>query len=720
MHRAMSVTPDRLLDSLSPPQREAVTHTDGPLLILAGPGSGKTRVVTTRAAYLALTVTAPEHILAITFTNKAAREMRERTAALEVARGMTVCTFHALCARLLREYAGQIGIESGFSIVDREDRRKILKKAIEASGLSSDNWPPPVVEADISRAKNNMLTAGEFLALERNWRDRSVARIYECYESALAKLNGLDFDDLLMRVAIALRNSQGLRDELEERFRYVLIDEYQDTNAAQYTIARLLTARRENICATGDPDQSIYAWRGADISNILDFESDYPRARVVFLEQNYRSTRQILAAADTLISGNLRRKEKALWTQNEKGHAIRVAEYEEAADEARAVAEDVKRELLHGIRPEDIAVFYRVNSLSRTIEEALIQAGIKYQVARGVEFYNRKEIKDVLAYMRILANPADDVSLLRIINTPARGIGAASVSRLVVEADEIGIRLFEVLARDEVLERCGRAAEKLRQFRTLLAELAPALELAAPAALARVLSETGLGARYNGEADESEQANVDELINAAASFQREYPLATARDWLEYTALVSDVDGVKSEGGAVTLMTLHAAKGLEFSAVYVVGLEDGIIPLRRRDEETDIEEERRLCFVGITRAKRRLMLSRARYRVLRGVGQCTARSPFLDELPCDQVQWVEGGGGKGRRGEATPLGRLPDDVAEWGIGTLVRHPVRGLGRVVSLQRGAKRTHIGVEFQDGVSQSWVLEFAQLERVEFDDVG
>ncbi len=726
---------EHLFADLSEPQREAVAHTDGPLLILAGPGSGKTRVITRRAAHLAGTVTAPRHILAITFTNKAAKEMRERIDALHVARGMTVGTFHALCARLLRQYHERARVPRNFTIFDRDDRRKLLKEAIERCNLSTDNLTPAGTEQEISRAKNALQTVEKYSACAVDWRARMLARVYEAYERILREMGGLDFDDLLMRVALLLSGDGELRDELEDRYRYVLIDEYQDTNAAQYKIARLLTAGRENICATGDPDQSIYGWRGADIHNILSFERDYPKTKVVRLEQNYRSTKRILAAADLLIAGNLKRKEKKLWTQGEEGANVRVVECEDGEQEAHAVAEDVRRRLREGVAASQIAVFYRVNSLSRTVEESLIRQGVPYQIARGVEFYNRKEIKDVLAYLRVLVNPADEVALERIINTPPRGIGAATIERLTERARASSGRLYDVLFDETALASLGRSGAKVREFAQLLQKLTPVLEAPPSRALETVISQSGLRALYaqEREIDDAPSANLDELINAASTFEQdieeteEGASATVLDWLEHAALVSDVDSVRAEGGLVTLMTLHAAKGLEFECVYMIGMEDGLLPFRRGNGVFDSgviedeEEERRLCFVGMTRAKRHLVLSRGRYRMQRGATVRTTRSRFLDELPKEGVEWPESAPRTPRRAPSTaPEGRLPDDIVEWTTGTLVRHPVHGLGQVLSIHRGANRTHVDVQFQAGGRKSWVLEFADLTRVDYDEVG
>ncbi len=720
---------DQLFADLSDPQREAVAHTDGPLLILAGPGSGKTRVITRRAAHLACTVTEPRHILAITFTNKAAKEMRERIDALSVGEGMTVGTFHALCAKLLRRHHERAGVPMNFTIFDRDDRRNVIKTALERCNLSADNLSPASVDQEIGRAKNAMFSAAQYAARNLDWRERMIARVYECYERLLAEMGGLDFDDLLMRTALTLSRDDELRAELENRYRYVLIDEYQDTNAAQYQIARLLTQEHLNLCATGDPDQSIYGWRGADIGNILSFERDYAGAKVVRLEQNYRSTKRILLAADALIAGNVMRKEKRLWTQNDEGPAVRVLECEDGDDEAGQIAEEIADRIREGVAPGDIAVFYRVNSLSRVIEEAFLRHGLAYQIARGVEFYNRKEIKDVLAYLRVLVNPSDEVSLVRIINTPPRGIGATTNERLRDRAAARGVRIFDLLLDDEAILSLGRGGQKVREFGGLLRQLAPALELPPGQALETVISHSGLRALYHEtrEADDAPSANLDELISAASDFQQDQPEATVIDWLEHSALVSDVDAVRGDGGAVTLMTLHSAKGLEFAHVYLIGLEDGLLPFRRAEQSWnsnggDDEEERRLCFVGMTRAKKSLTLSRARYRMLRGVTQRTTRSPFLDELRDAGLEWPESE--KATKGRSTivqpSMGHPPIDLAEWTIGTLVRHPQQGLGRILSIHRGGRRTHVDVEFENGSRKSWVVEFADLRRVDFDEVG
>jgi DNA helicase-2/ATP-dependent DNA helicase PcrA len=712
-----------LLADLNDPQRQAVLHQDGPLLILAGPGSGKTRVVTRRAAYLARTAARPEEILAITFTNKAAGEMRERLGSLSVGEGMMVATFHAFCARLLRWYHERAGVPRNFTIFDTDDRRRVLKDAIEQAGLSSENWTPATMEREVSAAKNELLDAEQFAQSAGDWRSLEASRVYIVYEQLMREMVALDFDDLLMRTALLLGRDPELCDELEDRYRYVLVDEYQDTNAAQYRIARLLTQRRKNLCVTGDPDQSIYAWRGANIRNILSFENDYPDARVVRLEQNYRSTQRILSAAGALIANNARRKEKTLWTTHQGGAAVRIAEFESAQEEAQALAREIVRHVRNGGRFADVAVFYRVNSLSRLIEEALLRAGVAYQIARGTEFYNRKEIKDVLAYLRVLVNPSDEVALLRIINTPPRGVGATTIARLTAAAKSRRVRVYDILTDGECLTELGRSAAKVREFGLILVELSRAAALPAPTALEFVMRHSGLMAMYakEGDDEDSPARNLDELLSAATEFHSRNPQSTIMDWLEHTALVSDVDSIAESDDRATLMTLHAAKGLEFPVVYIIGLEEGLLPFRRGHEEPDWEEERRLLFVGMTRARRELTLSRAQWRTRQGATIRTVRSTFLDELPRHEVEWVEATAVvSSTRPEQAAGAELPSDVDEWCEGTLVRHPSYGLGRIMALHRGAQRTHVDVLFKSGTRVQWVLEFAKLARVAFDEVG
>ncbi len=713
-----------LLSDLTEPQREATTHTDGPLLVLAGAGSGKTRVVTRRAGYLAATVTEPRRVLAITFTNKAANEMRERIERLGVGREMTVCTFHSLCARLLRIHHERAGLAPNFTIYDQADSRTAIKEAVRACDFDPKNWPAARIQHRISQAKNTLMTAPQFAQREaRWWVDKGVAKIYSAYEQLLAKQQALDFDDLLMKTALLLETDEELRARLEDRYRYLLIDEYQDTNEAQYRIAHLLTRQRRNLCVTGDPDQSIYGWRGANIRNILRFEEDHPDAVVVRLEQNYRSTQRILAAAGELIEANVQRKEKRLWTENEPGDQVRVADFDTADAEAEFIADEIGQAADGGRSLNDVAIFYRINALSLPLELALQRRGIAYQVARGQDFYGRKEIKDLLAYVRVTINPADATSLRRIVNTPPRGIGKTTLAKLDDLAARTGRRLYEVVLDPATHQALGRVGERVARFAELLKTLQLFINSPAADALSEVFSRSGLRASLTGEGtvDELPVENVNALIHEARKYDESEPDGSLIGWLEQTSLTSDVDAVDPSAGKVTLMTLHAAKGLEFPVVYMVGLEDGLLPFFREDDDNpvDEEEERRLCFVGMTRAMKRLTLTHARFRQRRGQEKRSVRSPFLRELPAGEVEWVSPDRDDDGKRRSGPRG-LPDDVEHWSVGTLVRHPEFGLGQLVAIRRAGGHTHVGVAFQRGGQETFVLEYADLTRVDHDDVG
>ncbi len=714
-----------LLGGLTESQLEAVRHTDGPLLVLAGAGCGKTRVITRRAAYIACTVASPHSVLAITFTNKAAEEMRDRMFALGIGREMTVCTFHSLSARLLRTHHRRAGLAENFTIFDTRDQRQVLKEAIKRCDLSSDNWRPAKVQTVISNAKNAMVTAEGFAECADDWGQKTLARLYGSYEAILAEQNALDFDDLLLKLALLLRRDRDLRSEIESRYSHVLIDEYQDTNSAQYEIAYLISEHNHNLCATGDPDQSIYGWRGADIRNILEFEKDLPSAKVVRLEQNYRSTKRILSAASALIEHNVARKEKTLWTENPEGARVRVVRVEQSEAEAEYIASDIVERNAAGEELGDMAIFYRLNSLSRSIEEALIRAGVAYQVARGTEFYARKEIKDVLAYARVVVNPRDEVSLVRCINTPARGIGKTTIERLLKHARAEGRPLYDVIMdANDVANLRTAALKRVGLFSSILGSIALLRDSSPRAALEQILGLSGLRADLAklAEQDPEPLDNVEELVNATAVFEEAHDNATIRDWLEYTSLLGDVDAVEDCGGRVTLMTLHAAKGLEFPVVYVTALEDGLLPFYREpgDPECDVEEERRLCFVGMTRAKRCLTLTHADYRMVRGVAERRGPSEFLAELPKRELDYIDNAGligGRGKRRQS--VGALPDDIEQWEVGALVRHPTYDLGQIQWIRPNGAQTRVGVIFRNGAEKSFILQFADLVRVEFDEI-
>jgi DNA helicase-2/ATP-dependent DNA helicase PcrA len=716
---------DALLADLTDPQREAVCHTDGPLLVLAGAGCGKTRVITRRAAYLARTVTKPRNVLAITFTNKAASEMYDRISALGVGAEMTICTFHSLCYRLLRIHHERAGLPDDFTVFDSADQRKVIQLAIARAQLSVDNWSPARLQGVISNAKNAMVTATMFANETQDWSERTIAKVYEAYELVLAEQHGLDFDDLLLKLAFLLQDDEDFRRQLERRYTHVLIDEYQDTNSAQYLIAHLITEQNKNICATGDPDQSIYGWRGADIGNILRFEEDHEQAQVVRLERNYRSTKRILAAAGSVIEHNMQRKDKTLWTENDEGSQVRVLITGDGDEESEFIAKELVERRDDGEDLSDVAIFYRLNSLSRAVEEALLQNGVAYQVARGVEFYNRKEIKDVLAYVRLLINVHDEVSLTRIINTPTRGIGKTTIDRIIAHARANGREMFEFVFQPELVPTLKKAAIfNVKAFAELLNALRTVTQESPSIALERIIRETGLQASMTGDSnlDADPLENINELINAAAIFERDHPEATLLEWMEHTSLISDVDAVEDGAGRATLMTLHAAKGLEFPVVYMIGLEDGLLPFQREpgDPTYNEEEERRLCFVGMTRAKRELTLSHTKYRMVRGVSERKSKSPFIDELPDSDIEIVDrtaNGADSSRRGW---LSDLPHDIAQWGPGTLVRSDDWGLGRIEWIRRNGAQVHLEVTFAKGPTKTLILPFADLERVDFDEVG
>ena len=760
MPTAVAAEPELLAD-LTPEQRAAVTATEGPVLILAGAGSGKTRVLTRRVAHLIEQGVEPFAILAITFTNKAAAEMRRRVEEATGRRlrdwgrlhhdGPTICTFHSLCLRILRHYGEILGVPRNFSIFDTGDQGRLMKQALKELDVSTTNFPPAKVLAAVSNAKNALATADEFASAASDFYQRTVARAFLKYEQLKAKNEALDFDDLILRVVLGLRDRPDVLRELQERFLYLHIDEYQDTNRAQYVLAHVLAERHKNLCVVGDPDQSIYAWRGADLRNILDFEKDYPDATVVRLERNYRSTATILATADALIKNNTERKEKRLVPHHEGGEKVTLLACQDEHDEAQQVAERMRKlKESAGFEWSDMAIFYRMNSLSRVVEGAMRSAKIPYQIARGTEFYARKEIKDTLAYLRVIANPADEVSLSRVINTPTRGIGDASVKAVQAFGVARGIGLWEAMTRvEEVPAVSSRGITSMLKFAAMIerwrvrsekvaAGLRPAVDgedapelftesdedRTLPALVTRVIRESGLEAHYRkaggGGDDEQQQVeNMLELASAAADFSdarlAEGESATLEDFLNEIALMSDTDRFEGNGGAVTLMTLHAAKGLEFPVVAMLGLEEGCLPhSRARDSLREMEEERRLAFVGITRAQQKLFLSRAQYRTMRGVRERTVPSPFLQEIPEEHLETIDRTGLAGLDGHARQQQRdqmygVGDKLASrFAVGQRVRHPAFGAGKILELSGGsnAKAT---IDFDRAGRKTLILEYA-----------
>ncbi|MEX2389282.1 MAG: UvrD-helicase domain-containing protein, partial [Phycisphaeraceae bacterium] len=735
---AMTTDDHPLLEGLTPPQREAVTHVDGPLLVLAGPGSGKTRVITRRVAYLVRGVgIAPWNILAITFTNKAAGEMKERVGELlspREGRAVTVATFHSLCARLLRQYADRLDLPPGYSIYDSSDQQRAIKQALNDLEINPKNFPPNSMLHSISNAKNELVGVEAFAQNAADFYSRTVAKVYKKYTEILTRNHALDFDDLLFKTVLLLKQHPVVLAELRDRFQYVLIDEYQDTNHAQFMLANALASGHQNLCATGDPDQSIYGWRGANIRNILEFEQHYPEAKTVRLEQNYRSTKQILAAADELIRHNRARKHKALFTDNGEGEAVQVVTLQDERHEAQWLVERF-RELNESEKLAwgEMAVFYRMNSLSRVMEDALREAGVPYQIARGTAFYERAEIKDAVAYLRVIANPADEVNLLRVINSPTRGIGNQSIKALQAYSLSQNRPIDEVI-RDPmaVPGLSNRAQNAVAKFAKMVDEWRTAAGLnEAPDLLAgtghfndpssepeislrelveRVLMESTLEEHYRNDKSDPDQerlANLGELVSSAQQFEEDYlnereEAASGGDdqpvtlsdkllaLLERISLVSDVDGVDEGEGAVTLMTLHAAKGLEFPVVAMIGVEDGLLPHQRSTQsEEGEEEERRLCFVGMTRAMRRLYMTSTKYRTVFGQTMPVIPSRFLAELPPEPVERhdvTEDTMDDFDAFDSPTGGQRSQALREASLfppGTRVRHPQFGIGRVRSV-------------------------------------
>ena len=734
---------DPLLDDLTDAQRTAVTHRDGPLLVLAGPGSGKTTVVTRRIACLVAGGVEPWRILALTFTNKAAGEMRARVETLLPVHLLgdgapTVATFHSFCARLLRRFAEHARITTRFSIYNEGDRREALKAAIEQAGMSSKNWAPAAVGGAISNAKNRLLDAAGCNAEASDFYTRSIARVYTAYEKILTANDALDFDDLLLRTATMLRRNEAVRTQLQRRYQYLLVDEYQDTNHAQFVIAHMLAAEHRNICVVGDPDQSIYGWRGADISNILEFEAHHPDAVIVPLGQNFRSTGHLVAAADALIRHNHLRKHKDLYTELDDGERPTVMVCRDEHHEATLVAEFLKTAATGaGLPWKEMAVLYRINALSRVLEEALRNAEIPYVIARGTAFYERKEVRDALAYLRCVANPNDEVSLRRIINTPTRGIGKTTLDKIELHAINRQLRLAAAMRQAGDIEGLSaRAVKSVTKFVELIDGFQRRLvdpggslseSHGLPELVEHIIREAGLYGLHRGDTDDDRQRleNLGEVVSAAADFSPPADPDLADDlparlsqYLESVALVSDADAIDPERGTVTLMSLHAAKGLEFDVVVLIGLEQNILPhARASDSDAEMEEERRLCFVGMTRARRRLLLTRAAIRTHRGMRAATMASCFLGELPGETVDFIDKSGGYAPDEFAdrpVPLEAADGYAAAYPVGCIVRHAQYGLGRVEEVTPRARGASARVAFPSAGTKTLILEHAPLERV------
>lgn len=729
-----------IFETLNDRQLEAVRHTEGPLLITAGAGSGKTKVLTCRIAHLLEKGVSPYRILAITFTNKAAKEMRERVEKLVGARAesMWLSTFHSFCAKLLRfEIDGKFGYTRNFTIYDATDQMTLIKDCLKQMNLDDKQFPPRSVLGTISSAKNALMDAHEFAGQTNDFYEEKVAEAYTLYEKKLLENNAMDFDDLLRLAVRLLDEYSDVREKYQDRFQYILVDEYQDTNHAQYTLTKLLAAKWRNICVVGDADQSIYAWRGADIRNIMDFTRDYPDAASIKLEQNYRSTKTILQAANAVINNNESRPKKNLWTENQTGNKIIHYHAQTEYDEADYVAGVIYNR--HEISQEpygNMAILFRTNSQSRVLEEKLMRYAIPYTMVGGTKFYDRKEIKDVIAYLRLLYNPEDSLSLTRIINVPKRNIGATTLEHLTDYAEEQGISLFEALSSTEDLPVTKRAKAALEDFSVTIFELLNHVdEWNVQQIMEEVIKQTGYGAMLDADAahdtqGESRKENVGQFLTAAKEYVDDNPDGTLQDFLENVALVSDVDEFESSESKVTLMTLHAAKGLEFPVVFLVGLDEGLFPHSRTlMDSSQIEEERRLAYVGITRAEQQLYVTNASTRTMYGRISAYMPSRFLAEIPENLLEEYHRKAAMPQQSTTTVPSKqrmsilskpvassLPKKHAvdtNFAKGDKVRHKIWGIGTVLEVIGEGQNMQMKIQFPTKGIRQVVVKYAPLEK-------
>lgn len=754
-----------LLDGLNPSQRSAVESTEGPLLIIAGAGSGKTRVLTYRIAYIVRKGVHPRHVLALTFTNKAAKEMRERISHLvggHTARDLTAGTFHSVFARLLRAYADRIGYTPSFTIYDADDQLSAIKAVMTTLGISQQNLAPNGVRSRISGAKNSMKSWMEYARDAKDVNERLTGQVYQEYEKRLQQSNAMDFDDLILNMIRLLRNNPDVLEQFHQRFRYIMVDEYQDTNRSQYDVINLLAKGHRNICVVGDDAQSIYRWRGAEIQNILDFERDYPETTVVRLEQNYRSTKTIIAAAESVIKNNTKQLKKALWTDNEGGEKIAVLSCRDDRDEADQIVRTVKARMSEAaLTWRDVAILYRTNAQSQPLEDALRRSNTPYLIVSGVSFYKRKEVKDALAYLRVLVNPSDAESVLRIINEPTRGIGATSLQRLQEHAAKTGQTLFAVLSTVATVGGLqARTVSAVTAFVNIFQRFQSVANELAPASLAQAFLEaTGLIDQYRNSKSEEAQdrlANIERILTHISEVQEEDPEITLLGYLEQVALISEQDDPELGNNRIALMTMHASKGLEFPLVVIAGMEQGLFPLAKAELQRDEEdEERRLFYVGITRARQFLILSFAAQRLrfgevtysqpskflaeideacLSATGRIHAASPAALRAPAPRApaprsapsggrpSLPQGAGGLPRAPRASDYqqdapsetySQMPTEGAtRWTVGMRVRHPMFGVGRIIGLSGVGSQAKAMVEFSNGQRKQLMLAFARLE--------
>ena len=764
-----------IYDKLNEPQREAVYHTDGPLLILAGAGSGKTRVLTHRIAYLIEERNVnPWNILAITFTNKAAGEMRERVDSLVGfgSESIWVSTFHSMCVRILRRFIDRLGYDNRFTIYDTDDQKTLMKEVCKKVAIDTKVFKERSLMSAISSAKNELILPDEFeLNVGGDFAKLKIAKVYREYEAQLKANNALDFDDLLVKTVQLLQTQPDVLENYQERFRYIMVDEYQDTNTVQFQLVRLLAGKYRNLCVVGDDDQSIYKFRGANIRNILDFEHEFSDACVIKLEQNYRSTGNILNAANRVIANNKGRKEKTLWTANGEGELVHLRQFDTGYDEADFIAEDIKKEVRAGASYNDHAVLYRTNAQSRLLEEKFVAMNVPYKIVGGVNFYARREIKDLLAYLKTIDNGMDDIAVRRIINVPKRGIGLTTINRIQESAAERGLGFYETLMAPELIPGIGRRAAKLDSFAALI-EYFKGLtgQMSITDLLREVIEKTGYMESLDSEDKEDAQArkeNIDELINKAAAYEeaaedRDEP-ATLSAFLEEVALVADIDSLDEEQDYVVLMTLHSAKGLEFPHVYLAGMEDGLFPSYMTitsDDRDDLEEERRLCYVGITRAEQELTLTCARRRMVRGETQYNKISRFIKEIPAELLDtgsrriepetevpvqqntyahareafrarafgaaYSNGAGkssgvssGKSSQGLASlqkgsQLAAGSGGSPDYAEGDRVRHVKFGEGTVLEIRSGGRDYEVTVDFDSAGVRKMFAKFAKLVKI------
>ena len=746
-------------DTLNKPQKEAVFHTEGPLLILAGAGSGKTRVLTHRIAYLIEEKGVnPWNILAITFTNKAAEEMRQRVDSLVGigAESIWVSTFHSMCVRILRRYIDRLGYDNRFTIYDTDDQKTLMKEVCRKTDIDTKRFKERMLLSVISSAKNEMILPEEFeLNAGGDFVQLKIAKVYKEYEAQMRANNALDFDDLLVKTVQLLETQPDVRENYQERFRYIMVDEYQDTNTVQFRLVSLLAGKYRNLCVVGDDDQSIYKFRGANIRNILDFEKEFSDAKVIKLEQNYRSVGNVLEVANSVIRNNKGRKEKTLWTDNEKGEKIRLRQFDTAYDEAQFIAEDIKDETAQGANYSDHAVLYRTNAQSRLLEEKFVAMNIPYKIVGGINFYSRREIKDVLSYLKTIDNGKDDLAVRRIINVPKRGIGLTTINRIQESAAARGIGFYDALSAPDLIPGIGRSALKLDSFAALIEYFkGRSEESGVTDLLTEVIEKTGYTESLEADDPEELEArvqNIDELVSKAAVYEEscsdrgERP--TLSGFLEEVALVADIDSVAEDRDYVILMTLHSAKGLEFPHVYLAGMEDGLFPSYMSisgDDPEELEEERRLCYVGVTRAEEKLTLTCARMRLVRGERQYNSMSRFIKEMPSALIDTGKREGGFSQNvslGEkrtyssevsgykrsayaqkpafaaiqkGSGLMAKKSEGLSYGVGDRVRHVKFGDGTVTEIKEGGRDYEVTVQFDTaGVRKMFAL-FAKLIKI------